>query len=205
MFLPKPRIIEISGIKTPIDPDFRIMCEYSGAVMKKSPEKLSEIAARFFFAGTPDVGNELLAEAMNDFYVSGLAPIGEKKDSSPACGAPVPSFDFEEDEGYFYADFLARYHIDLNTAKLHWLDFCALFRGLPDECRLKRIIGIRSQDLGDIKSSAEKARIRRLKRIFALKKYSKPRFSSVEERDRAVREDILRRCGEAEKRMEGGV
>ena len=39
MFSPKPKILHIDGIAVPIDPDFRIMCEYSEALSEKDGEK----------------------------------------------------------------------------------------------------------------------------------------------------------------------
>ena len=203
MFSQKPRILIINGVKTPIDPDFRIMCEYSEAVAKNDPSGLTGIASRFFFTGAlPEgVSEKAAADAMKDFYVAGLAPSGGGKSS--AMEAPEPSFDFEEDEAYFFAAFLSEYGIDLNTVKLHWFDFCALFRGLPDECRLKRIISIRSESTNDIKSAAERSRVTRLKRIFALKRKKQQRFKDVHERDNAMLAEIERIHREArEKRGE---
>ncbi len=202
MFSAKPRIIIIDGEKTPVDPDFRIMCEYSEAIEQSDEKRLKIVASRFFFAGLPEgVSEKSAAKAMNDFYISGLAPKGKKKSS--AMENPEPCFDFEEDEVYFYAAFLSEYGIDLNTAKLHWYDFCALFRGLPDECRLKRIIGIRSESLKDIKSTAEKARVQRLKGIFALKRKRQQRFKNVAERDNAMLAEIERiHCEARQKRGE---
>ena len=202
MFSPKPKIIIIDGVKTPVDPDFRIMCEYSEAVSRNDSSGLAGIASRFFFAGLPEgVTEKAAAMAMTDFYAVGLAPGGGKKSS--AMENPEPSFDFEEDEAYFFAAFLSEYGIDLNTVKLHWFDFCALFRGLPDECRLKRIISIRSESLSDIKSPEEKARVRRLKGIFALKRKKRQRFKDVHERDNAMLAEIERIHREArEKRGE---
>ena len=202
MFSPKPKIIIIDGVKTPVDPDFRIMCEYSEAVSRNDSSGLVDIASRFFFAGLPEgVTEKAAAMAMTDFYAAGLAPSGGGKSS--AMENPEPSFDFEEDEAYFFAAFLSEYGIDLNTVKLHWFDFCALFRVLPDEYRLKRIISIRSESLSDIKSPGEKARVRRLKGIFALKRKKQQRFKDVHERDNAMLAEIERIHREArEKRGE---
>lgn len=203
MFSPKPRILVIDGQKTPVDPDFRIMCEYSEAISKNDESGLCGIASRFFFAGLPEgVTEKAAADAMLGFYIAGLAPGSGGKKSS-AMENPDPSFDFEEDEAYFFAAFLSEYGIDLNTVKLHWFDFCAMFRGLPDECRLKRIISIRSESLSDIKSPSEKARIRKLKGVFALKRKKQQRFKDVHDRDNAMLAEIERIHREArEKRGE---
>ena len=175
MFSPKPKILHIDGIAVPIDPDFRIMCEYSAAVLR----------------------------TMTDFYISGLAPKAKDQKHSSVSESCEPCFDFSEDEAYFYADFLNAYGIDLNAAKLHWFDFCALFRGLPDKCKLKQIIGIRAERLSEIKSSAERSRVIRLKRIFALKKKQAQRFKNTAERDRAMLDEVERIHREAMERMRG--
>lgn len=205
MFLPSPKVIEIDGIKTPVDPDFRIMCEYSAASRRRDSGKLRDIAARFYFAGLPEgVSEKQAGGAIMDFYINGLAPKYDPSKENAGKKTPPPSFDFEEDEAYFYAAFLSEYGIDLYTAKLHWYDFCALFRGLPDECRLKRIISVRATELSEIKSKSEKARIKKLKGIYALRSSAHKRYKNAAERDAAMRADIKRRQEEVRRMAEKG-
>ena len=102
MFSPKPKILHIDGIAVPIDPDFRIMCEYSEALSEKDGEKACGLAGRFYFAGLPEgVSEAAAAEAMTDFYILGLAPKAKEKRSSVSESCE-PCFDFSEDEAYFY-------------------------------------------------------------------------------------------------------
>lgn len=200
MFAPNSKILTVNGVKIPIDPDFRIMCEYSAAVLRRCAEGLTDIVSRFYFAGLPEgIGAAEAAEAMDEFYVRGLS--AAKDNSTIGSKTPVPCFDFEEDEGYFYAAFMGAYSIDLRTAKLHWLDFCALFKGLPDDCKLRQIIGIRAQNLGEIKSGAERKRISKLKSIYGLKVKVKRRFEAAADRNAAIAADLKRRAEEAEKKM----
>lgn len=207
MFAEKPRTLRIDGRKVPINPDFRIMCEYPAAVRKKDKKKLAELAGRFYFAGLTDgISAKAAVNAMSDFYINGLAPGEKDKKGSAFSKSRSPCFDFEEDEAYFYAAFLSEYGIDLDTAGLHWLTFCALFRGLPDECRLKRIISVRSANLLDIKNPAEKSRIRKLKAVFKLSAAESTRYGSIKERDKAAKEEIKARFEEIERlrEKEGG-
>ena len=200
MFAPNSNILTVNGVKIPINPDFRIMCEYSAAVLRRHTEGLTDIVSRFYFAGLPEgIGAAEAAEAMDEFYVRGLS--AAKDNSTIGSKTPVPCFDFAEDEGYFYAAFMGAYSIDLKTAKLHWLDFCALFKGLPDDCRLRQIIGIRAQNLGEIKSGAECKRISKLKSIYGLKVKVKRRFEAAADRNAAIAADLKRRAEEAEKKM----
>lgn len=192
IFTEKPKTLEVGGTKVPVDTDFRIMCEYSQAIASKNADELTEIALRFFYAGVPDgVSGADMVAAMNDFYISGFVPDENERaqsrrraEAEAAVQADeslteeqkallkkknsVPVFDFAVDEAYFFGAFLSAYDIDLNKAQLHWLDFCALFRALPDECRLKQIIGIRATDTTKIKSKEERERIRRLKKLYSL-------------------------------------
>ncbi len=200
MFTPNSKILTVNGVKIPIDPDFRIMCEYSAAVLRRCAEGLTDIVSRFYFAGLPEgIGAAEAAEAMDEFYVRGLS--AAKDNSTIGSKTPVPCFDFAEDEGYFYAAFMGAYSIDLRTAKLHWLDFCALFKGLPDDCKLRQIIGIRAQNLGEIKSGTERKRISKLKSIYGLKVKVKRRFEAAADRNAAIAADLKRRAEEAEKKM----
>lgn len=203
MFSQKARTIDINGVSTPIDPDFRIMCKYAVAVANHDKKALNHLAEKFFFAGLPEnVSGEAAVNAMTSFYIQGLAPKHKDQKGKTNTTTPVPLFDFEEDEAFFYADFLSCYRIDLTKAKLHWLDFCALFRGLPDECRLKRIISIRAADLSEIKSKTERSRIRRLKDIHSLKCTAKKRYKNVAERDAAMIADMRQMHMDARRKSE---
>lgn len=51
--------------------------------------------------------------------------------------------DFIEDGEYIYSSFLYAYNIDLLKANMHWWVFKALFDGLPDDSKIKQIMGFR--------------------------------------------------------------
>ena len=69
MFRKHSKVLIIDGKKVPIDPDFRIMCEYSAAVSKGDRKMLENIASRFFFAELPEgVSGRSAAKAMEDLY-----------------------------------------------------------------------------------------------------------------------------------------
>lgn len=135
---------------------------------------------------------ENAVNAMMRFYAKGLgSEVSEdkgKKKTSIKSRPPV--FDFFEDEGYFVATFRAEYNINLLTEKMHWFEFGALFLGLPDECKIKQIIGIRSTETAGIKLPGEKRRILRLQKIFALKSNRAKRYETVEERDKAMKREL---------------
>lgn len=78
-------------------------------------------------------------------------------------------FDFREDAGRLYAAFVQAYGIDLTAVDLHWWQFVELFKSLPDDTMLKRVIEIRARPI-DPNASAE-SRIEQVKQKerFALK------------------------------------
>lgn len=63
----------------------------------------------------------------------------------PQC----PVLDFEEDGEYIYASFLRDYGIDLidQQGTLSWRKFIALFDGLTDETKIKRVMKIRGMEI----------------------------------------------------------
>ena len=180
MFDQMIRTVEADGIRCPIDPDFRIMCDLS--------EGDKSVPGRFFFAGLPEGASAKSAiDAMMAFFRRGLLGRDADEDDEDEDGgsSAVPIFKFSEDEGYFYAAFLSEYGIDLYTAKLHWYAFCMLFRGLSDECRLKQMIAVRAVKMSDV-PKYDRKRIAKLKKVYALEAEKEKRYASVEERDAAV-------------------
>ena len=55
-----------------------------------------------------------------------------------------PILDYMIDSEYIYASFYSEYGIDLISANLHWHQFKALLIGLPDDCKIKEIMAMRS-------------------------------------------------------------
>lgn len=89
--------------------------------------------------------------------------------SEPDSNAPK-TFDMDFDATYIYTSFYQAYGIDLHRmfGKLHWHEFRALLRDLPDTTIFAEIQKIRAQSLSDIKDKKEAERIRKLKRHYRL-------------------------------------
>lgn len=78
-------------------------------------------------------------------------------------------YSYEHDAPYIYGAFLSQYGIDLNDIEyLHWWKFNALFKSLPDTCKICEIMGYRATDPSKIKDKNERNRIMRLKSIYDL-------------------------------------
>ncbi len=85
------------------------------------------------------------AELLNEIYKK---CINTKK--RPAVrNSPNPILDFEEDGEYIYASFMQDYGIDLieMQGKLSWRKFIALFDGLSEDTKIKRVMKIRGMEL----------------------------------------------------------
>jgi hypothetical protein len=99
-------------------------------------------------------------------------------------GTSKQLYDLKQDAEYIYASFLQEYGIDLidMQGKLRWEKFLALLSGLRDNTRFKEIVGIRAAELPRGKGmEKERKRLRKLKRIYALKKDQKTKEAELDE------------------------
>ena len=74
----------------------------------------------------------------------------------------VPVFSYLYDGAYICSDFLRYYGINLQTAKMHWYTFIALFDGLPQDAETKKRIAYRSIKPYEIKSDERRLQIIRI-------------------------------------------
>ena len=78
-------------------------------------------------------------------------------------------YSYEFDDELIYDAFKYQYNIDLNSIKyLHWWKFKAMFNGLKDDNKIIQVMGYRAIDLSKIKDKEEKARYKKLKKIYSL-------------------------------------
>lgn len=106
---------------------------------------------------------DLLRRIFEDHIIT-----GKKKTS----GNEGKVFDFEQDAGFIYASFLQAYGIDLieQQGKLPWQKFLALFQGLPEDTKIREVMGIRGRKLPKpTKYNGEEIKaLREAKRFYAL-------------------------------------
>ncbi len=89
-------------------------------------------------------------------------------------------FDFDIDQWRIYAAFWSQYHIDLNTAQLHWFVFMGLLSNLT-ECALTRVMDIRQKEITPKMSRKEKNALMAAKKIFAIKPLRELQLSAKEQ------------------------
>lgn len=139
-----PETITIDGVLYPVDTDFRRWIEFQGILLAKEEDgrKAERLCEFMTSLGLPPSNDTL--ESMLEFY---SAASQEKS----ALGKKHPqAFDFEQDSEFIFSAFWECYGIDLSTAKLHWWRFKALFKSLPQDCEICRIMAYRTVDLKDV-------------------------------------------------------
>lgn len=92
----------------------------------------------------------------------------------------IPVMDFDIDQWRIYSAFLQQYHIDLNTAQLHWFTFMGLLANL-DECTFVNVMNIRQKKITGKMTPEERKAILKAKRIFAIKPPKEERLTEVEQ------------------------
>lgn len=106
---------------------------------------------------------------------SDLQPFLDKATLFLQCGKPreeheehKKDMDFEHDRAYINASFMSDYKLDLNTANLHWWQFCELIQGLTEHCVLSKVREVRNYDLSEIKDNKTRLKMARAKESLAL-------------------------------------
>lgn len=108
---------------------------------------------------------EKAIEEMLWFYRCGK----EEKKTSQKKEEINQIYSYEFDSDYIYSAFKSQYNIDLNSIKhLHWWKFQAMFKALKDDNKIVEIMSYRATDLGKIKDKDEKAKYKKLKKLYAL-------------------------------------
>lgn len=128
-------------------------------------QKAKQIAEVFFGTETPPDDPGLWT------FIQDFLTMGESNDDG---GEKV--FDFEIDSGRLYAAFRQSYGIDLATEKMHWWVFLELFRALPDDTMLKKVVEIRTKKPDKNDSPEQRAALMKAKDAFRL---STPNLSAL--------------------------
>lgn len=133
-----PDCLEVDGELFDIHTGFRTWLKIGDMLGKRNVPWL-EIAALVFKEPVVPVGTEW-TRAVIGFYASEVAtPKGSKRGGARAV-------DYVLDGDYIVAAFQQAYGIDLTdqALEMHWHRFLALFRGLPEDTTMSRIMGYRA-------------------------------------------------------------
>lgn len=147
----------------PINTDFRVgilMDIASNDATMDKQEKYWLNARLLFGDDLPD--NQTIAQGISWFLN------GWNHDNNSGSGSNVAVMDFDIDQGRIYSAFLHQYHIDLNTANMHWWKFMYLLTNL-EECSFTRVIDIRAKKIDSKMSKEERKAYTNAKKIYAIK------------------------------------
>lgn len=184
---------EIGGV--PINSDFRAMVLFELMLADpKVPEDAKLPLALSYLCKQPVADPQRAVDGLLWFYRCG-AP----EDSGVGGGrnSHDRAYDFEADAPDIYAAFMQAYGIDLNSADLHWWKFRALFFGLPEDCKIVKIMGYRTMDLSKLKGK-EKSYYAKLKRQFKLKPLGVEKLP-LAAAEQAEKDRVAKRFAEAER------
>ena len=185
-----PDTITVGGREYPVETDFRVWVDFQSILTadgeeREKAERLARFMARL---GLPPSKEAL--EAMLAFYTA------ESRERAVAARKDRPTaFDFQQDSEYIYAAVMGAYGIDLTAAALHWWRFKALFKALPDDCELCRIMRYRTVELKDVPKDQRRF-YQEQKARYSLEK------KAVHQTERDMREYVKRRFEEAQRQTE---
>lgn len=162
LYTTPPDTIMVDGAEYPVDTDFRIWVRFQGVLLADGTDdsKAVKICELMEEMGVPAKKESL--DAMLSFYA------GASTENQTEGGGNVQAYDFEKDSEYIFSAFLDSYGIDLTTERLHWWRFKALFKSLPEDCQMCKIMMYRTIDLNKVPKEQRKF-YREMKQRYALK------------------------------------
>lgn len=165
-----PDSVEVCGETVPIETDFRTGILFEEMIQDPTLSNLEKLrtALDLYFPDAAFVDAEAAQEALEKlfwFYRCGEDP---PKEGAGAGSYTPPSFSYEYDAEYIYAAFFQAYRVDLAREALHWWQFRALFKALPEDTQIMKIIGYRTVKLPDKMPKDQRQFYERMKRQYAL-------------------------------------
>lgn len=185
-----PESITVNGVDYPVDTDFRVWVKFQGVLLADgtNDEKAVKVCELMAEMGLPKTKEAL--DAMLSFYS------GASTENQTGSGGNVKAYDFEKDSEYIFSAFLDSYGIDLTTERLHWWRFKALFKSLPEDCQMCKIMMYRTVDIKKVPKEQRKF-YREMKARYSLKTGNNTGYRTEQE----MKEYVKKRFAEAQGRM----
>lgn len=185
-----PKFVVVSGVEYPVNTDFRFWINFQNVFLSQDDinqksKKISKIMKKI---GLPITKESL--DAMLGFYV------GESIENASREKSNGQYFDFEKDSEYIFSAFLESYGIDLTTAQLHWWQFKALFKSLPEDCQMCKIMMYRAVDLKNVPAEQRKF-YRDMKARYSLGNKENHKYKTNQE----MKDYVAKRFEETKKRV----
>lgn len=190
LYTTPPDTITVDGVEYPVNTDFREWVRFQGILLADGTNdgKAAKIFDLMSEMGLPQTKDSL--DAMLQFYA------GASTENNTGGGKNVRAYDFEKDSEYIFSAFLDSYGIDLTTARLHWWRFKALFKSLPEDCQMCKIMMYRTIDLKKVPKEQRKF-YREMKARYALKSGNHTGYRTEQE----MKDYVKQRFSEAKSHM----
>ena len=176
LFEPFPDSVRVDGRDYKVVTDFREWIKLHEIFMHVQKFSLFELNMILeWYEDEQPVNKTNAVRALQDFLLAkALSPeqAAENEEDGSESGeqSGKPSFSFSQDAVCIYSDFRAVYGVDItNIRYMHWWQFLTLFYGLPENSQIKERMYYRSVDLKTIKGKEERDRIKRIKKLIAIK------------------------------------
>ena len=160
-----PFSVEIDGAAVPINTDFRYAILFEQLMLDCTVSDREKVigSLELFYPHIPDN----IAEAHKQmlwFY-----RCGKPARRGGAAGKLLSKkiFDYDQDDGYIFAAFVADYNIDLESARLHWWKFKALFDALRPDNIFCKIMEWRGADISKLQGE-QRTYVQKMQRLYAL-------------------------------------
>lgn len=171
-----PEYAEVNGKKYKINTDFRVAIDCNEIALDQSiddEERAMAIIYKLY-------GDEGLDDVENQNELLRLAQVYLSCDKELKSEG-TPDMDFKQDYSLIWTSFISDYNgLDIDKVQIHWWKFNDMINGLSNSemgncCLLNKIRYIRNKKLSDIKDPKERYEMQELKKLWALKRYQKPK------------------------------
>lgn len=190
LYTTPPDTITVDGVEYPVNTDFREWVRFQGILLADGTNeaKAGKVLELMADMNLPQTKEAL--DSMLQFYT------GASTENQTGSGGNVQAYDFEKDSEYIFSAFLDSYGIDLTTERLHWWRFKALFKSLPEDCQMCKIMMYRTIDLKKVPKEQRKF-YREMKARYSLKSGNHTGYRTEQE----MKDYVKKRFAEAKSRV----
>lgn len=183
-----PTSVMINGVEYPIRSNFRTMIKFEE--LMQDPDVTDQdkvwLALRLFYPEIPDDMDQAVEQLLWFYRCDKRDNLYAKKVKKRKAKKVNRIYDFELDDDYIYAAFMAQYHLDLHKVRyLHWWKFRAMFNSLSDDMQISKIMEYRAVELDKVPKE-KRSFYKRMKMLYAL-----PLSRNEEERQKALENALL--------------
>ena len=168
IYEPYPETVILNGRSRRIVTDFKDWLRFYDMLRDPELETVDkfEIICSFYLDPLVPADMDSLHKPLIDFFKMKYEEKDEEKPDSDKRSKPL--YDFKFDAPYIISGFLRDYGIDITKVSMHWWKFRLLLEGLSSDTEFKQRVMYRNTDTGQIKDTAERRRIEKIKRAIAI-------------------------------------